>query len=174
LAKKVTPEPAIGSWEAADLALREIGEIEILVGKKEGAANLRINEIKEKMAGELNGSLARKARLEKDLEAFFEARKAEVAPAKSRKLNFGVLGFRTCPSKLKLASKWSWEKVVKSLQDLGLPEYLRQPDPEPDKEKIKSELDGETMKQIGVRVASDEEFYLIVDREKIIGTGEAA
>jgi phage host-nuclease inhibitor protein Gam len=167
MAKKVAPEPAIKTWEAADLALREIGEIEILVDKKEGAANLRINEIKEKLAEELNGKLGRKARLEKDLEEFFEARVGEVAPAKSRKLNFGTLGFRTCPSKLKLASKWTWEKVVKAIIDNSLVDYLRAPPPEADKEKIKAELDGETMKQIGVRVASDEEFYLTIDRQKI-------
>lgn len=167
MAKKVAPEPSIGSWEEADHALREIGEIEILVEKKEGAANLRINEIKDKLAEDLNGRLGRKARLEKDLEEFFEARVEEVAPAKSRKLNFGTLGMRTCPSKLKLASKWTWEKAVKALQDLGLVEYLRTPAPEADKEKIKAELDGETMKQIGVRMASDDEFYLTVDRQKI-------
>ena len=167
MAKKIAPEAVIKDWEEADLALRQIGEIEIEVEKKEGVANLKINDIKEKLAGELNGKLARKARLEKDLEEFFEVRQAEVAPAKSRKLNFGALGIRSNPSKLKPLGKNTWEKIVAKIQELNLGEFLRFPDPEPDKEKIKAEADGETMKAIGVRVCSNDEFWYEVDREKI-------
>ena len=172
--KKVTAEPVIKGWEEVDSALRTIGEIDIEIEKKEGLANLRINDIKEKLAAELNGKLARKARLEKDLEEFMEARKSEIAPAKSKKLNFGAIGLRTCPPKLKLAAKMTWAKVVEKIQALKLTKYLRFPDPEVDKEKLKQEANFETMKEIGVRICNDDEFWYEVDREKIINPGSKA
>jgi len=171
MGKKIAPEPVIASWEGADLALRQIGEIEIEVEKKEGLANLKINDIKEKLAGELNGKLARKARLAKDLEEFLGGHKEELGTAKSRKLNFGWLGFRLSPPRLKPIAKMTWAKVAEKLKELGLKKYLRFPDPEPDKEKIKAEADFETMKEIGVRICSEENFYYEVDREKIAETG---
>ncbi len=169
MAKRVAPEPVIKSWEEADLFLRQVGELDIEIERKEGQANLKINEIKEKLAADLNGKLAKMARLEADLEEFLNAHKSELGEAKSRKLNFGSLGFRSSPSKLKPASKMTWEKVVQKIQELKLLQYLRFPDPEPDKEKIKNEADMKIMKDIGVRICSEENFWYEADREKIEG-----
>ncbi len=160
------PETAIKSWEEADAALRTIGEIEIEVEKKEGLANLRINDIKERLAGELNGGLARKARLVKDLEEFMDRNQGELGQAKSRKLNFGALGLRLAPPKLKPVAKMTWAKVVAKLKETGLDRFLRYPEPEPDKEALKA-ADAETQKQAGVRVCSEEFFWYEIDRQKI-------
>ena len=164
--KKIAAETVIRSWEEVDSALRTIGEIDIETEKKEGLANLRINDIKEKLAAELNGKLARKARLEKDLQEFLDMHQTELGQAKSRKLNFGSLGFRFAPPKLKLIAKMTWAKVVEKLKELRLDKFLRYPDPEPDKEALK-QADMETMKAVGVRICNDEFFWYEVDREKI-------
>lgn len=166
MTKKVIPETVIKSWEEVDFALRTIGEIEIEVEKKEGLANLRINDIKEKLAVELNGKMARKARLEKDLQEFLDSHQEELGSVKSRKLSFGSLGFRLAPPKLKPIAKMTWAKVVEKLKDLRLEKFLRYPDPEPDKEALKT-ADAEILKQVGVRVCSEEFFWYEVDRQQI-------
>jgi len=167
MAKKVLPEPVIRSWEEADAALRAIGELDIEIEKKERLANLKINDIKEKLVAETNGQLAWKSRLEKDLEEFLERYQGELGgQVKSRKLNFGMLGFRLSPPKLKPVAKMTWAKVVEKLKSLGRERFLRYPDPEVDKEALK--LAGvETLKEVGVRSCSEDLFWYEVDRQQI-------
>jgi len=165
MAKKIAPETVIKTWEEADAALRAIGEIAILVERKEGQANKKINEIKDHLAEELNPSFARKARMETDLEEFLGAHKGDLGETRSRKLNFGTLGFRKSPGKLKLLSKQTWAKVVQTLREMKQDLFLRFPDPEPDKEALKG-ADPEFLKKVGLKVQEDDNFWYEVDREK--------
>ena len=75
---------------------------------------------------------------------------------KSVQLQFGIVGFRAS-SKLKTLKKWTFERVLTTLRDTGMREYIRVKE-EVDKEKLKG-LAPETLAGIGCAVVQEDVFY---------------
>lgn len=68
----------------------------------------------------------------------------------------GIVGFRAS-SKLKTLKKWTFERVLATLRDTGMREYIRVKE-EVDKEKLKG-LAPETLAGIGCTVVQEDVFY---------------
>ena len=100
------------------------------------------------------------------LEGYYYAHVQEIEASgrKSLQLVNGVMGRRDNPPALKpLNRKWTWAAIKQAVRaGLGL-EYLRQPEPELDRDKLKT-LGNEKLREFGLKVESDETFYIEPER----------
>jgi len=85
---------AIANWEKADESVRTIGELQMQITQAEQAAADDINDVKLKLAEKVK---SRQKTIElhvRSLEAFAETHRTDFKKTRSRKLNFGTLGWR--------------------------------------------------------------------------------
>jgi phage host-nuclease inhibitor protein Gam len=79
---------------------------------------------------------------------------------KSVQLTYGVMGTRLSPPALKLLNKsWTWAAVLAKLREVMGDRFLRQRDPEVDKDAVKQEIPEERLKDYGLKLAREETFY---------------
>jgi phage host-nuclease inhibitor protein Gam len=151
----------IKSWEGADEALLAIGRLDRQIEQYEAELSGLIEEAKKETVAAVKPLQERKKALELQLQAFCTEHKAEME-GKSRKLNFGRVGFR-------LSTRVVIKHVktcVAALLRLGLENWL-EVKYTPNKERLK-ELDEATLGEIGVKVESGDVFGYEVDRQKIM------
>jgi phage host-nuclease inhibitor protein Gam len=84
----------IPDWPAADQLMRELGEIETTIKKAEGIATKKINDIKAALEDQVNQLQDRQKYIVKSLEEFALGHTKDFGDARSRKLDFGILGWR--------------------------------------------------------------------------------
>ena len=147
----------VHSFEDVDTALAQIAarkrQID-LVGL--GVAE-QVDEIKTRAAAETEPLRLEIAALELAIGRFAEAGKTEFfGKRKSIQLQFGVVGFRAS-SKLKTLRKWTFERVLNTLRDTGMRDYIRVKE-EVDKEKLKG-MNPETLAGIGCAVVTEDVFF---------------
>ena len=115
---KPNPEPVLKNWNAVDDALREIAEINRATARAESTMNKRIDDIKAKFDDAMADGLARKARLEKDIEEFADANRADFGAAKTKRFTFGEVSYRIV-HEIKPAARMTWIKVKDRLLMMG-------------------------------------------------------
>lgn len=84
----------VRDWAHADELVRQISDHQILIEKLEAAAKLRIDNTKSVLAKGVKGNQKAIKRYQESLEAFATTHRADFRKQKSRKLNFGSLGWR--------------------------------------------------------------------------------
>lgn len=89
---------AIKDWGQADAMLREIGDNQLLIRESQANAKATIDECKADLASDVNPRLKLIDQLTRSLEAFAVSHKADFCKARSRKLNFGTVGWRQTTS----------------------------------------------------------------------------
>ena len=93
-----SPLLPIYGWKHADQNVRRIGELQGRITYLEEEAKLKINKITKELADQVK-PLQEKITLHfESLEAFATAHREELKKQKSRKLNFGVIGWRLSKS----------------------------------------------------------------------------
>jgi phage host-nuclease inhibitor protein Gam len=112
--------PALGSWEAVDHALLEIGEIDVTLQSIEGVMNTAMQVAKEAAAAEAGPATDRRKVLVRDIQSFCDARKVDFGARKSRDLNHGRVGWRESSS-LKVLDT---EATIRRIQEAGRKELL--------------------------------------------------
>ncbi len=120
--RKVTAAPVLADWAAVDGALRDIRECEHALTELGVDRDRRIDAVRDeyrKMAEPLQNRLKK---LGADVEAYVDAHRAELS-GKSRKMNFGVVGYRIS-SKLVLPTAKTAEAIA-TLKALGRTEFVR-------------------------------------------------
>jgi phage host-nuclease inhibitor protein Gam len=110
--KKRKPDaaPIFAGWADVDDALKQIGQLDLVIGK----AETRANALKSKADDELAvvaDQVNTKKRLEKDMEEYCTAHKDEILPAKSKRLNHGVVGF-TASREVSQLKGFTWAAVL--------------------------------------------------------------
>lgn len=90
--KKVDAAPVYTEWSEVDEALSQIAAIDAKVNKVEAEAGKLRQKADELCAG-VAEDLKTKKQLEKNMSEFCTAKLPELLPAKSRKLNHGVIQF---------------------------------------------------------------------------------
>jgi len=88
----------IRDWEHADTNLREIGDNQLAVRQAEDMAKTKIDEAKAELAVDTKPRKELINQITRSLEAFAVAHKADFKKTRSRKLNFGILGWRKTTS----------------------------------------------------------------------------
>lgn len=86
---------------------------------------------------------------------------------KSIDLEYGVIGTRTSPAALKPLNKaWKWATILVALKEKFGARFLHTPEPTVDKEAVKKEIAEDELKQYGLKLESEEEFYIDLNRSK--------
>jgi len=88
----------IADWAEADKLLRAMGQLDISNGKDEDSAKLRIDKIKASLAQTVNSRKVEIDQIQRSLEAFAANHQAEFKGQRSRKLAFGLIGWRKSSS----------------------------------------------------------------------------
>ena len=88
---------------------------------------------------------------------------------KKRSIQFaaGTIGWRLGQPRLKPLAKWTWEKVLNAILDLGGKAYCRT-QVKVDKDMILADADDigvEGLKTYGLRVVQDDKLYIDINRE---------
>ncbi|KPL21780.1 MAG: hypothetical protein AMJ75_09345 [Phycisphaerae bacterium SM1_79] len=98
MAKRIKSEkPAlipIRDWQQADEIIKEISDYQIAIEKIEAIAKQKIDNTKKVLAEAVKGHQDIIKKYQESLEAFATAHRNDFKSQKSRKLNFGVLGWR--------------------------------------------------------------------------------
>jgi phage host-nuclease inhibitor protein Gam len=81
-------------WPAADSLIRELGEIQSRITEAEGKATADINKIKEALETKVNQLHDRQKYIVKSLEEFALGHTKDFGDARSRKLDYGTIGWR--------------------------------------------------------------------------------
>jgi len=97
MAKRIKSDKKISqveNWVHADLLIREIGDLEIQIEGAQEMATADINDIKAQLVKTTKPLQGRIKTITRDLEAFAVNNRQDFGVAKSRKLSFGILGWR--------------------------------------------------------------------------------
>jgi len=152
------------SWEDVDKALREIAEAEIVLGDIEGQMNQRVNAAKEEAVNLAIPFQDRIKALTALVKSYAESQKAEL-DGKSRKLNFGSVGFRLSSS-VSIAAK-KVDIVLNNLKKFKMSDCITT------KETINKEVlekySDKDIAKIGASRKRVDKFWLETDKEKVKG-----
>lgn len=92
--KSDKPILPIKSWKDADARVREVGDCQLRIRDLEQKARDKIDVIKAELAAEVSGYQELITLTHRSLEAFAVNRQADFSDRRSRKLDFGVVGWR--------------------------------------------------------------------------------
>lgn len=162
MAKK--KELAIKDWGQLDDNMRRLCEIEREVKTREGRMNAAIEKLKDRYKEETAGLIVERKGIERDIERFCEDRKAEIGPAKSKKMTFGTVAFRATTKLLIHAADATLAAIKKILPE-------REGDlitvtEAPNKGAL-ADLDTETLLALGCRVKTEDSFRIDLDQERL-------
>lgn len=126
------------NWDDVDLALKELGELNIQKDKLEGRQTKLINAVKGRTAQRAKGVVEKIKAIEKNIEIFAKENKDEFAIKRSKRMNFGTISFK----RTKRIVCSCVDAAIRTLEKLQLTQYIR----------IKKELDKEALKEADVSV----------------------
>ncbi|MDR0408680.1 MAG: host-nuclease inhibitor Gam family protein [Campylobacteraceae bacterium] len=161
----------ITNWDEVDSTLKRLAELVVAETKINGDATIRINEIKKEAADKAAPLQVERAALEKQIELFCEANKAEFADKRSKELNFGTVGYRVSTSVAIPRDKKKVEALIKSIKAFGLKNCIAYEE-KPDKEALK-ELDDTTLTKLGLKRKIEDNFRIEPRIEEVADTSEA-
>lgn len=146
------------TWEEAGSALLNYGQLAITLADIECAYMQRSAEIKAEHEARVTAIEVEQTFILTQIEAFAEEHKDEIVVdgAKSRKLRWGVIGWRASHA-LKRAKKKTIEYVVKQLKALKLGHCIVSKETY-DKEAVKR-LSAEQIKAVGCYIDDRENFF---------------
>ena len=159
-------DTGLRSWEEADDVLRQLGTLEARIAQKNAALTEEVNRLRATVEPDVQALELTKARLEKDLEQWCRRHRGDFGGKRSRKLNFGTVGFRLV-SKLEVEDE---DAAIGALEERGVDGCVAVK-----KSLVKPEvakLAGDVLKAIGATVVSTDAFQAKPDRERIELTAE--
>lgn len=162
---KINKETTIKDWNSADGVLARIGDFQRRITIIEAAANEQVDFIKADMAAEIEPLKNEIKIATEDLELFATLHGSDFGKAKSRKLNFGVIGWR---QSTKITAGKRAVELIKAVFGNQAKKYLKMKETV-SKDDLKALGDGD-LKKIDCRRTSEEVFYVepeVVEADKI-------
>lgn len=163
--KVIANRPATWSQEQANAVLQELLRATLAGERAIVARDIEIEGVQAKYSVELTASEKSIETLTADLETYYRAHPPK--DGKSVRLAHGLIGLRapTNPAVVPLNGKWTWKKIEAKLKRLWKTRYFHAPKaPSVDKLKVKSELTAEQLKKCGLKLSSEESFYVELNR----------
>ena len=162
---KVKSSPVLRDWAAVDGALRDIRESKHSLTEMDVEKNRRMDSIKDEYGKAALPLQNRIKRLEADVKEFVSAHREELE-GKSRRLNFGVVGFRLSSSVVVATNKVA--DVISKLKGLGRSECI----------KITETLDrkalghcpADVILEVGAYIKQTDDFYYDVNDDTLADT----
>jgi len=175
--KRVEATPIINTWDELDSKLKRRRELDAEITKLKASANGKIDAVKAVLKVNSAPIQDEINRIEKDAEDFCTFNRDQFGDQKSKRMNFGVVGWRKSPGKVKTLAKWTFAKVVEKFQKLGWNDYLRTKKPDLDKDAIKEAyksgiLTESDLKKGGIKIEEPDEFFIEQDEVKIASMPE--
>ena len=157
MAKRVKPKqtPQVKDWQQADKYLRTIGELQDKIAQSQASAKARINAIKEALADDVKDCQALIDYYLTGLDKFASEHREDFAPAKSKQLNYGRIGWR---KSTKVRVKKATLELVKKLLPARLQKKLIKVKETVSRDAVK-ELTDEQIAAIGARVEEKDVFF---------------
>jgi phage host-nuclease inhibitor protein Gam len=157
----------LGSVEECTRAMRELllatVDAETLTAERDRAATAILKNYEKQLAG-----LAEKRDdLELQLRTYYMAHLAELEKdgRRSVQLTYGLMGRRKSPAALRLLNKaWTWAAVREAIRARWGAGFLTAPEPEVNKDKVKTEIPEDQLGDCGLKLQQDETFYIELER----------
>ena len=146
---------AIADWQVADEFIKQIGELQLKIKQLETSANNKINYAKSELLAKSEPLLKEITVLTDSLEAFAANRPDDFGKAQSRKLNFGLLGWRKSTS---ISIKQTTLELIKKVFGKKADQYIRTKE-EVDKDAL-SGLTDQQLVSVDARRKPKEVFFV--------------
>ena len=160
--RKVLPE--IGSREEMERVIGQIAELKNRQTQVQTEIDRKILRLREAREGELT-ELAEQLDEKTEMALRWStANEAEFGKRKSLVMTHGTVGFRTGNPKLKPISKFTWTKVLETIQRSATfaASYIRSK-AEVDREKLladRDDLGADGLRVLGLKVVQEESFFV--------------
>ena len=160
--RKVLPE--IGSREEMERVVGQIAELKNRQTRLQAEIDKKILRLREAREGELT-ELAEQLDEKTEIALRWSAaNEAEFAKRKSLVMTHGTVGFRTGNPRLKPITKFTWAKVLETIQRSATfaAAYVRTK-AEVDREKLladRDELGADGLRVLGLKVVQEESFFV--------------
>ncbi len=164
--KKVAAEPILTSYTDVDSSILAWTNLDSEIESISNETQKKINTLKAKLERQIEPLVAKKVRLEKDLEDYHEYHKSDFEKIRSKKLSFGIVGFRAS-TELKYLKSWTAKKVLEKLKELGRVEFIKKSESVKKGEIKGSDLGDEILAQFGCYRHENNEFYFEPDRTAV-------
>jgi phage host-nuclease inhibitor protein Gam len=155
----------INNWKDVDQALKKIGELDIAIEKVNGDLTLKVNELKNEAKEKTDGLSDEKKELEKSIKGWCEAHKEEFAKKRSRKMDFGTVGYRLVESISIPRVKDKVAALLKSLKAYGHKQCIKTEEAI-DKDELVKLPDSDLVK-LGLQRKTKDNFRIEPDIVKI-------
>lgn len=147
---------AIADWQQADEKLKSLGDLINTIAVAESVAKDEIDRIKEDLKQITAPAAAQIEVLTASLQAFCAAHAEDFAGAKSRKLQFGTVGWRASTA-IKVSNAKDTVELLKTVFGKKAEAYLRIKE-EPDKDCL-ARLTDEQLDAVGCRRENRDVFF---------------
>lgn len=145
----------IADWQQADEFIKQIGDLQLQINAAESSAADKINEAKAEMVKAVEPLNKKITILTDSLEAFAANHTDDFGKAQSRKLNFGILGWRKSSS---ITIAKSTLELIKKVFGRKADIYIRTKE-EVNKEAL-SELMDQQLSSVDARRKHKEVFFV--------------
>ena len=168
MAKRIKSDKTIlrpvPDWQHADDFVRRIGDLTMQINGAEHKATDDINEIKAELAEKVKPRQETIKQYLRSLEVFATTHKDDFKKAKSRKLNFGILGWRT--STFIKIKKNTLERIKQVFSSAKAKVYIRVKEAV-DKDAL-AKLTDEQLANIGARREEKDVFFVELNLPKAV------
>lgn len=154
--KKITGETAF--FEAVD----KVARLEVQLTGVKARRDKEIQAVNEKYKAEIDPLENQRDLTLKLAEEYADENRTELLPkdTKSAESTQAVFGYKLGnPTMKTLSKKWNWEKVTDALKSVYGARFIRTKE-EPDKEKLRSELNDAQLAEVGLRVDQEDRFFV--------------
>ena len=156
----------IANRDEADRALQRLGELQRFIAGVEKEASDQIDVIRKRLVDETATQRETLAQNESALEAWAEANKKDLfTEPRSVDLNWGRIGFRLTPWKIKFVGKLKVETIVEKLRANKMAHLIRIEE-SVNKEKALN-YNNEALVQLGMRKVQTDDFFYEVKSEEV-------
>ena len=170
----------VKSYDDADVALLEIGKLDVEIAGAEALMNKEIQDIRNKYDKDTTEARIKKKELEENVEDFCRNNEDDFKKERSKILTHGSIGFAFNPPKvMQYSKKWKVAESIKFINKLLKGVYIRVINKEEiDKDAIlrdygrkdaagKIILNAEKLAKVGLRIEQDERFEININWESL-------
>lgn len=170
--QKGSSQPVFSDLRAVDNALKRIGELDRETTEIETQKNSEIDKAKSTALTLSAPIVEEKKNLVLNLKDYCEFNKEQFLKQRSKKMNWGTVGFRLSPSALKTLARWTWDKVLAKLRESARRDFIAVKE-SVDKEAVrKAKLNPEDLAILGMKMESKEEFWFEINQDELKDTEE--
>ncbi|MEY2863568.1 MAG: hypothetical protein RLY58_1275 [Pseudomonadota bacterium] len=152
MARKAMAEPQLKSWDAVDLVLAQMADVERSIGLEQAACNEQVDQLKQASKDRIKPLADQMKALELSIKEFCDHHRNEFVQVKTRRLVYGSVGYRLSTT----VSIPDAEFTLKQLQ-LRVLDHCIRTKYEPDKDQIK-QLDPDLIAEIGCKLSTKNTF----------------